>query len=87
MTLSHELGSEWVSERASERMSAAERAIEANSAEQASEWAVRANVRADEQVAQYTNVPISRGSESQCTSFGSLNHIPWIKLLMSTQAS
>ena len=32
---------EWVSERASERMSAAERARKANSAEEASEWAVR----------------------------------------------
>ena len=34
---------EWVSGRANERMSAAERASEAISAEQANEWAVRAN--------------------------------------------
>ena len=39
-SLSHELGSEW----ASERMSAAECASKANSAEQANEWVVRANV-------------------------------------------
>ena len=34
-------------------MSAAERASEASSAEQANEWAVRANERANEQMAQY----------------------------------
>ena len=40
------------SERASERMSAAERASEASSAERANEWAVRANERLNERVAQ-----------------------------------
>ena len=35
-------------------MSAAERASEASSAEQANEWAVRANERADERMAQYS---------------------------------
>ena len=39
------------SERASEQMSAVERASEASSAEQANEWAVRANERADEWMA------------------------------------
>ena len=43
-----------MSERASERMSAAERASEASSAEQANEIALRANQRADEQMAQYS---------------------------------
>ena len=52
--LFHELRSEWVSERASERMSAAERASEASSAEQANEWAVRANERTEERMAQYS---------------------------------
>ena len=45
---------ERVHEPASERMSAAERASEASSAEQANEWAVRANERADERMAQYS---------------------------------
>ena len=44
---------ERVRERANERMSAAERASEASSAERANEWAVRANERVDEQMAQY----------------------------------
>ena len=48
--LSHELGSE----RANERMSAAERASEASSAEPANERAVRANEATDERVAQYS---------------------------------
>ena len=51
-TLSHERGSEQ-SEQVSERVSAAEGASEASSPEQANEWAVRANGRTDEQVAQY----------------------------------
>ena len=42
---------EWVSERASERMSAAERASKAGSAEQVNEWAVRANERTEERMA------------------------------------
>ena len=50
--LSHERGSEQ-SERASEQVSAEERASEASRAEQANEWAVRANKRTDERVAQY----------------------------------
>ena len=44
--------SEGVSE-VSERVSAAERASEASSAEQANEWAVQANKRMDKRVAQY----------------------------------
>ena len=35
-------------------MSAAERASKASSAEQANEWAVRANEQADKQMAQYS---------------------------------
>ena len=42
-----------VSERASNRVSAAEGASKASSPEQANEWAVRANKRTDERVAQY----------------------------------
>ena len=45
-----------VSERASERVSAAERASEASSAEQVNDWAVQANERTDERVAQYYNL-------------------------------
>ena len=37
----------------SERVSTAERASEASSAEQANEWAVQANKRTDKRVAQY----------------------------------
>ena len=51
-SLSHEGGSEQ-SERASERVSAAEGASEVSSAEQSNEWAVRANKQTDDQVAQY----------------------------------
>ena len=43
-------------EGVSERVSAAECASEASSAEQATEWAVRANKRTDERVAQYSNL-------------------------------
>ena len=43
-----------MSERAGERMSAAENASEASSAEQANEWAVRANERVDEREAQHS---------------------------------
>ena len=38
------------------KVSAAERASEASNAEQANEWAVRANERTDERVAQYLHV-------------------------------
>ena len=48
--LSHERGSER-SKRASERVSVAERASKASSAEHANERAVRANERTDERVA------------------------------------
>ena len=44
---------EQVSEHVSEQMSGAERLSKASSAEQANEWAVRVNGRADGQVAQY----------------------------------
>ena len=40
----------------SERVSAAELASEESSAEQMNEWAVRANERTDERVAQYSNL-------------------------------
>ena len=43
-----------VSERAFEWMSAAERAREVSSAEQANEWAVRANARMEERMTQYS---------------------------------
>ena len=49
---SHKLESEWVGERVSERVNAAERS-DANIAEHVKERAVRANERMDEQVAQY----------------------------------
>ena len=49
--LSHELGSEWVSERVNE-MSAVDSASEASSAEQANERAVQANKQTDERMAQ-----------------------------------
>ena len=52
--LSHELGSEWMGERANERMSAAERVSEASSAEKVNECAVRVNKRADEWMVQYS---------------------------------
>ena len=42
------------SEWARERMSAAERASEASIAEQANEWAVKANKQTEEQMAQYS---------------------------------
>ena len=41
ITLSHELGGEWTSERENEWVSVAEGASEVSSAEQAKEWAVR----------------------------------------------
>ena len=44
---------ERASVQTSERVSAAERASEGNSAEQANEWAVQANERADEQLVYY----------------------------------
>ena len=47
---------ERASERASKRMSAAERVNEASSAEQADDRAVRVNERAEEQMARYTFV-------------------------------
>ena len=42
------------SERPSERMSTAERAIEASSAEQANEWAVRVNEWTEERMTKYS---------------------------------
>ena len=51
-SLSHAWAREWVSER-SEWMRAAQRASEASSAEQANEWAMRANDWTDERVAPY----------------------------------
>ena len=51
-SLSHEPGSEQ-SERASERVSAAEGVSEASSLEQVNEGAVRANEQTDERMAQY----------------------------------
>ena len=48
-----------VSERASEQMSAADRASEASSAEPANEWALRANERTEEWMAQYSTRWIS----------------------------
>ena len=45
---------ELVSERANEWMSAAERASEASSAEQAKEWEVQVNERTEEHMAQYS---------------------------------
>ena len=42
-----------MNKRASGRVIAAERASEADTAEQANAWAVRVNERADKQVAQY----------------------------------
>ena len=45
---------ERVSERASERMRAMERASEANSLEQANEWALWANEQVDKQMAHYS---------------------------------
>ena len=52
-----------MSERASERMSAVERASKASSAEQANEWAVQVNERADEQMAQY---PVIKSKCNEC---------------------
>ena len=49
--LSHELGNEWASERASVQTN--ERVSKMSSAEQANEWEVRVNKRMDERVAQY----------------------------------
>ena len=51
---------------ASERMSAAERASEASSAEQANEWAVLVNERTSERLSEWpiTDVLIARGRES-----------------------
>ena len=43
-----------LSERASERMSTVERASEASSADQANEWAARANEQVEERMAQYS---------------------------------
>ena len=50
---SRKLWNEWMSEQAGEGMSAAERASEVKSAEQANEWAGRAKERAEERTAQY----------------------------------
>ena len=44
---------EWASEGAIEQMSAEKRASKASSAEQDSEWAVQANERVDERIAQF----------------------------------
>ena len=52
--LSHKLRNEWGSERASDQMSAAERASVASSAEHANEWAVRVNEQMEEHMAQYS---------------------------------
>ena len=50
-SLSHRLGSEWVGQWASERMSAVERPSKASSAVQADEWEVRVNEWTNEWVA------------------------------------
>ena len=54
-SLSQERGSEQ-SEQASKWVGAAERACKSSRAEQANEWAVQANERMDEQVAQYCSL-------------------------------
>ena len=52
---------------ASERMSAAERASEVNSAEQANECWVRANERADERISQYATCEFQSHCDAEIT--------------------
>ena len=70
--LSHELGSEWMGERANKMMSAAERsaaerASEASSAEKANECVVRVNEWADERIAQYSTLRF-HGHSTHCAA-------------------
>ena len=60
----------------SERMSAAERASEASSAEQANERAVRANERTDERVAQYSVCLFLNHSPHRALRFPSCGGVP-----------
>ena len=63
-----------MSERASEQMSAAERAIGASSAEQANEWAKRVNKQTEEQMAQCSTRQFHSHS-TQCASICSWRHL------------